>query len=74
MPLDPGMVRKARELEMQYMDELKMLENSNRDECMTETSRAPIPTDWVDINKRRLTQTQLQKQAGLSRDAWTIND
>ena len=34
-----------------YMDELKVLENSNRDECMTETSRAPIPTDWVDINK-----------------------
>ena len=28
-----------------------MLENSNRDECMTETGRAPIPTDWVDINK-----------------------
>ena len=27
------------------------LENSNRDECMTETGRAPIPTDWVDINK-----------------------
>ena len=36
---------------MQYMDELKVLENSNRDECMTETGRAPIPTDWVDINK-----------------------
>ena len=51
LPLDPEMVRKARELEMQYMDELKVLENSNRDECMTETSRAPIPTDWVDINK-----------------------
>ena len=36
----------TRELEMQYMDELKVL-----DECMTETGRAPIPTDWVDINK-----------------------
>ena len=51
LPLDPEVVRKARELEMQYMDELKVLENSNRDECMTETGRAPIPTDWVDINK-----------------------
>ena len=51
LPLDPEMVRKARELEMQYMDELKVLENSNRDECMTETGRAPIPTDWVDIIK-----------------------
>ena len=51
LPLDAEMVRKARELEMQYMDELKVLENGNRDECMTETGRAPIPTDWVDINK-----------------------
>ena len=50
LPLDPEMVRKARELEMRYMDELKVLEN-NRDECMTETGRAPIPTDWVEINK-----------------------
>ena len=51
LPLDPEKVTKARELEMRYMDELKVLENSNRDECMAETGRAPIPTDWVDINK-----------------------
>ena len=43
LPRGPEMVRKARELEMQYMDELMVLENSNRDECMTETGRAPIP-------------------------------
>ena len=33
------------------MDELKVLENSNREKCVTETGRATTPTDWVDINK-----------------------
>ena len=37
-------------LKMQYMDEVKVFENSNRDECTTETGRTQIPTDWVDIN------------------------
>ena len=41
----------ARELEMQYIDELEVLEDSNRDTCTAETGRPPIPTDWVDINK-----------------------
>ena len=45
------MVKRARELEMQYMDELKVLEDSDRDACMAETGRPPIPTDWVDIDK-----------------------
>ena len=43
--LNPEMVKKARELEMQYMEELNVLEDSDRDACI------PIPTDWVDINK-----------------------
>ena len=51
LPLNPEMVKKARELEMQYMEELKVLEDSDRDACMAETGRPPIPTDWVDINK-----------------------
>ena len=51
MPLNPEMVKEARELEMQYTEELKVLEDSDRDVCMTETGRPPIPTDWVDINK-----------------------
>ena len=51
LPLNPEMVKKARELEMQYMEELKVLEDSDRDVCMTETGRQLIPTDWVDINK-----------------------
>ena len=45
------MVKKARELDKQYMEELKVLEDSDRDACMAETGRPPIPTDWVDINK-----------------------
>ena len=45
------MVKKARELEMQYMEELKVLEDSDRNACMAETGQPPIPTDWVDINK-----------------------
>ena len=42
-PFNSEMAKKARELEMQCMEELKVLEDSDRD--------APIPTDWVDINK-----------------------
>ena len=33
------------------MEELKDLEDRDRDVCMTETGRPPIPTDWVDTNK-----------------------
>ena len=51
LPVNPEMVKKARELEMQYMEELKVLEDSDRDVCVAETGRPPIPTDWVDINK-----------------------
>ena len=50
LPLNPEMVKRARELEMQSMDELKVLEDSDRDACMAETVRPPIPTDWVDID------------------------
>ena len=52
LPLNPWMVKTARELEMQYMDELKVLEDSDRDTCMAETGRPPIPTDWVHTDKR----------------------
>ena len=46
LPVNPEMVKKGRELEMQHMEEL-----SDRDACMAETGRRPIPNDWVDINK-----------------------
>ena len=51
LPLNPEMVKRARELERLYMDELKVLEDRDRDTCMTETGRPPIPTDWVDIDE-----------------------
>ena len=51
LPLNPEMAKKARELEMRYMEELKVLEDSDRDTCMAETGRPPIPADRVDINK-----------------------
>ena len=51
LPLNPEMVKKARTLEMQHMEELKVLEDSELDACMTETGRPPIQTDRVDINK-----------------------
>ena len=43
LPLNPEMVKKARELDMQYMEELKFLEDSHRDACMAETGLPPIP-------------------------------
>ena len=49
--LNPEMVKKARELEMQHMEELMVLEDSDRDACTAETGPPPIPTDWVDINR-----------------------
>ena len=51
LPLNPEMVKKARTLEMQHLEELKVLEDSDRDACLDETGRPPIPTNWVDINK-----------------------
>ena len=53
LPLNPEMVKRAIELEMQHMDELKVLEDSDRDTCIAETGRPPIPTGWVDIDKDR---------------------
>ena len=65
---------KARELEMQYVEELTVLEDSDRDACITETGRPPIPTDWVDINKGDSLRPNDRSQAGLSRDTCTVNN
>ena len=51
LPLNLEMVKRARELVMRYMDELKVLEDSDRNTCMAEMGRPPIPIDWVDIDK-----------------------
>ena len=50
LPLNPEMDKRARTLEMQHMEELKVLQIKG-DACVAETGRPPIPTDWVDINK-----------------------
>ena len=43
LPLNPEMVKRARVLEMQYMDELKVPEDSDRwDTCIAETGRALV--------------------------------
>ena len=79
LPLNPEMVMRARELEMQYMSELKVREDSDRDTCMAETGRPPIPTDWVHIDKRRLDQApttgagwSVERRAGGQRLMWKI--
>ena len=51
LALNSEMAKKARELEMQHMEELKVLEESDH-ACVAETGRPPILTDWVDINER----------------------
>ena len=66
------MVKKTRELEMQHMDELKVLQDSEWETCTAETGRPKIPADWVQIKKGD--QAQLQEQVGLSRDAPAVND
>ena len=72
LPLNPEMVKKARELQMQYMDELKVLEDSDRDTCMAETvahrSRLTGST-----SRRAIRSDPIQKKAGLSRDTWAVN-
>ena len=66
LPLNPEMVKKARELEMQYMDELQVLEDSDRDTCMAETGRPPIPTDWVDIDKGESNRPNYRSRVALA--------
>ena len=69
LPMNPEMVKRARELEMQYVEELKVLEDSDRDACMAETGRPAIPTGSTSTRAIRPDPTT----AGLSRDTWTVN-
>ena len=66
LPLNPEMVKKARELEMQYMDELHVLEHSDRDTGMAETGRPPIPTDWVDVDKADSSRPNYRSRVALA--------
>ena len=74
LPLNFEMVKRARELEMLYMGELKVLEDSDRDTCIAEMGRPPIPTCCVEIDKWRFDQARLQEQAGLSGDVRAVNN
>ena len=78
LPLNPEMVKRARELEMQYMDELKLLEDSDRDTCMAETGRPPIQAGWVDNDKsdsiRPNYRSRLVCQEALGRSIIDVED
>ena len=74
LPLNPEMVKKARELEMQYMDELHVLEHSDRDTCMAKTGRPPIRTDWVDIDKGESSRPNYRSRVALAGQQLILED
>ena len=73
LPLNPEMVKKARKLEMQHMEELKVLEDSDRDACMAETGPPPIPADWVDINNGDSLRINYRSRLVCQERTWTVN-
>ena len=64
------MVKKARELEMQYMDELQVLQASDLDTCMAKTGRPPMPTDWVDIDKGESSRPNYKSRFACQETRW----
>ena len=49
--LDPKMVRKAREEEIQYVRKMNLYEKVPISQCYETTGKAPITVRWIDINK-----------------------
>ena len=49
--LDPVLVRKAREEEMQYVKKHALHEKVPMSQCLQETGKKPIKTGWADTNK-----------------------
>ena len=49
--LDPVLVRKAREEEMQYVRKHAVYEKVSMSQCWKETGKNPIKTGWEDTNK-----------------------
>ena len=49
--LDPILVQKAREEEMQYVKKHAVYEKVTMRQCWKETGKNPIKTDWADTNK-----------------------
>ena len=56
-PLIPKLVMKARAEELKYFDEMGVYEYTTMEECKRSTSKAPISTRWIDINKGDGTKT-----------------
>ena len=50
-PLEPKLVRAAREEEIRYFKERRVYEKVKVSECWEKTGKAPIGVKWVDINK-----------------------
>ena len=49
--LDAEKVRKARELELEFVDKKPIYIEADVDECWARTGKKPISTRWVDIDK-----------------------
>ena len=49
--LDPMLMMKARQDEIEYFRQMGVYEKVDVDECWRETGKAPIAVRWVDINK-----------------------
>ena len=50
-PLRPELVREAREHELQFFRDKKVIEKAPRGTARQTTGREPIPVRWVDTNK-----------------------
>ena len=56
---------------MQYMEELQVLEDSDRDKCMAETGRRPISTDLLRSNYRsRLVCQETRGRSTIDVEDW----
>ena len=49
--LDPTLVLKARQEELEYFESKAVWTRRRRAECLAKTGRAPISVRWVDVNK-----------------------
>ena len=63
-PLDPDLVRQAREAEIEYMHRLKVYVEATREECERDGC-TPIPMRWIDSNKGDDTEVQIRSRAVL---------
>ena len=50
--LDPDLVRKARQAEIEYFTKMGVYRKVPREKCYEQTGKAPIGVRWVDVNKQ----------------------